>query len=350
MEYRQLGHSGLKVPVLSLGTGTFGGKGEFFQRWGDTDVAEAKRLIDVSIEHGVNFFDTANIYSAGASEEVLGGAIKGRKREDLLIATKATFSTGDGPNDKGSSRYHLIQQAEASLKRLGTDYIDVYFMHGFDGLTPVEETLSALDNLVTSGKVRYIGASNFSGWHVMKSLATSEKYGLARYVAYQGYYSLIGRDYEEELMPLGVDQKVGLMVWSPLGWGRLTGKIRRGQPLPEGRIKSGGAVGGPTVDDEHLYKVVDALDEVAQEVGKTVPQVALNWLLQRPTVANLVVGARNEEQLLQNLGAVGWNLTPAQIAKLDAASAKHPPYPYWHQRDFLERNPHPVLGDGKKQV
>jgi aryl-alcohol dehydrogenase-like predicted oxidoreductase len=348
MEYRQLGHSGLKVPVLSLGTGTFGGKGEFFQRWGDTDVQEAKRLVDISIEHGVNFFDTANIYSAGASEEVLGGAIKGRKRDELLIATKATFSTGDGPNDKGSSRYHLIQQAEASLKRLSTDYIDVYFMHGFDGLTPVEETLSALDNLVQSGKVRYIGASNFSGWHVMKSLATSEKYGLARYVAYQGYYSLIGRDYEEELMPLGVDQKVGLMVWSPLGWGRLTGKIRRGQPLPEGRIKSGGAVGGPQVEDEHLYKVVDALDAVAQEVGKTVPQVALNWLLQRPTVSNLVVGARNEEQLLQNLGAVGWNLTAAQVAKLDAASAVQPPYPYWHQRDFLERNPHPVLGDGKK--
>jgi len=344
MEYRQLGKSGLKVPVLSFGTGTFGGKGEMFQKWGSTDVKEATRLVDVSLDHGLNFFDTADVYSAGASEEILGAAIKGR-RDDVLISTKATFSMGDGPNDKGSSRYHIIKAAEASLKRLGTDHIDVYFMHGFDALTPVEETLSALDTLVQSGKVRYIGASNFSGWHVMKSLATSEKYGLGRYVAYQGYYSLLNRDYEEELMPLGMDQGVGLMVWSPLGWGRLTGKIRRGQPLPEGRIKSGGADGGPIVNEEHLYNVVDALDVVAKEVGKTVPQVALNWLLQRPTVSNIVIGARNEEQLVQNLGALGWNLTPAQVASLDAASATTPPYPYWHQRFFAERNPHPVIKD-----
>ena len=341
MEYRQLGKSGLKVPALSLGTATFGGNGDFFKKWGDTDVAEAKRMVDICMDAGINFFDTADIYSNGMSEEVLGQAIKGR-RNDVLLATKATFSMGDGPNEKGSSRHHLIRAAEASLKRLGTDHIDLYFMHGFDALTPVEETLSALDHLVQSGKIGYIGCSNFSGWHVMKSLATSEKYGLARYAVYQGYYSLIGRDYEEELMPLGIDQGVGLMVWSPLGWGRLTGKIRRGQPLPEGRIKSGGDVGGPTVEDEYMYTVIDAIDEIAKETGKTVPQIALNWLLQRPTVSNVIIGARNEEQLKQNLGALGWSLTAEQMAKLDAASEKNPAYPYWHQRGFAERNPRPV--------
>jgi aryl-alcohol dehydrogenase-like predicted oxidoreductase len=338
MEYRQLGRSGLKVPALSFGTATFGGHGEMFSRWGDTDVAQASRLIDICLEAGVNFFDTANVYSHGASEEILGKALRG-KRDQALIATKGAFTMGAGPNDKGSSRYHIIRSVEESLTRLGTDYIDLYFMHAFDGLTPVEETLSALDNLIQSGKIRYIGASNFSGWQVMKSLAASEKNGLARYVAYQGYYSLIGREYEWELMPLGADQGVGLMVWSPLGWGRLTGKIRRGQPATEGRIASGGAAGGPPVDDEYLYDVVEALDIVAQETGKTIPQVALNWLLQRPTVANVVIGARNEEQLKQNLGAVGWNLTPEQVARLDAASAKPLPYPYYVHADFEDRNP-----------
>lgn len=342
MEYRQLGRSGLKVPVLSFGAATFGGaQHEFFKNWGDTDVKEATRLVDICLEAGMNFFDTANIYSAGASEEVLGAAVKGR-RDQLLISTKATFPMGSGPNEMGSSRFHLIKACEDSLKRLGTDYIDLYFMHGFDALTPVEETLSALDHLIQSGKIRYIGCSNFSGWHVMKSLAVSEKYGLGRYVSYQGYYSLIGRDYEEELMPLALDQGLGTMVWSPLGWGRLTGKIRRDQPLPEGRIKSGGAVMGPHVDDDYLYDVVDALDIVAAETGKTVSQVAINWLLQRPTVVNVVMGARNEEQLKQNLGAVGWKLTTEQIAALDAASARLPVYPYWHQRGFAERIPSPV--------
>ena len=342
MEYRQLGRSGLKVPDFSLGTGTFGGRGEMFSKWGTTDVQEATRLVDVSLAAGLNFFDTADIYSAGASEEILGQAIKGR-RDQVLVATKATFSTGSGPNDKGSSRHHLVRAAEASLKRLGTDTIDLYFMHGYDALTPVEETLRALDDLITAGKIRYIGCSNFSGWHVMKALATSERYGLARYVAYQGYYSLIGREYEWELMPLALEQGVGTMVWSPLGWGRLTGKIRRGQPAAEGRIAQGGDVGGPPVDDEHLYSVVDALDAIAQEAGKTVPQVALNWLLQRPTVSNIVIGARNEEQLQQNLGALGWNLTAAQVATLDAASRKAPIYPYWHQMGFDERNPKPTV-------
>lgn len=341
MEYRQFGKSGLKVPALSFGTGTFGGTSEFFKRWGETDVKEAVRMVDLCLDAGVNFFDTADIYSRGASEEILGQALKGR-RDKALISTKATFTMGDSPNDKGSSRYHLVRACEASLKRLGTDHIDVYFMHGFDALTPVEETLRALDDLVTSGKIRYIGASNFSGWHLMKSLATSEKYGLARYVVYQGYYSLIGRHYEWELMPLGLDQGVGLMVWSPLGWGRLTGKIRRGQQAAEGRIAQGGAVGGPIVNEEYLYNVVDALELVAKETGKTIPQVALNWLLQRPTVCNIVIGARNEEQLKQNLGAVGWNLTPEQVAVLDKASQETPIYPYWHQRDFNERNPKPT--------
>jgi len=341
MEYRQLGKSGLKVPVLSYGTGTFGGSNAFFQRWGKTDVEEASRLVDICLDAGVNFFDTADIYSEGRSEEILGAALKG-KRDRALISTKATFRNGDGPNDVGSSRYHLIRACEASLKRLGTDHIDIYFMHGFDAIAPVEETLRALDDLVTSGKIGYIGASNFSGWHLMKALATSEKQGLARYVAYQGYYSLVGRDYEWELMPLGVDQGIGLMVWSPLGWGRLTGKIKRGQPNASGRIAAGGAVGGPEVEEEYLYSVVDVLEDIAGETGKTIPQVALNWLLTRPTVANVVVGARNEEQLRANLGAVGWSLSEAQVQRLDEASRRRPIYPYWHQMDFDERNPKPT--------
>ncbi len=346
MEYRTMGRSGLKVPVLSFGTATFGGSNEFFKKWGDTDVKEASRLIDVCLDHGVNFFDTANIYSDGASEEVLGGAIKGR-REKLLIATKASFQSGDMPAGQGSSRFALIRECEASLKRLGTDHIDLYFMHGFDGITPVEETLRALDDLITAGKIRYIGCSNFSGWHVMKSLAAAEKHSLTRYIAYQGYYSLVGRDYEWELMPLNLDQGLGAMIWSPLGWGRLTGKIRRGQEAKEGRMaQTGGADGGPEVDSELLYNVVDVLDEIAQETGKTIPQVALNWLLQRPGISNIVVGARNEEQLKQNLGAVGWNLTTEQVARLDAVSGKTPAYPYWHQMGFDSINPKPVKWKG----
>ena len=338
MEFRQLGHSGLKVPVLSFGTGTFGGKGDFFAAWGNSDVAEATRLVDICLDAGVNFFDTADVYSRGASEEILGKAIAGR-RSSVLISTKATFRMGDGPNDLGSSRYHLIQACEASLRRLGTDYIDVYHLHGFDQLTPVEETLHTLDTLVQSGKVRYIACSNFSGWHLMKSLAMSEKYGWTRYVAHQAYYSLIGREYEWELMPLAIDQKIGTIVWSPLGWGRLTGKIRRNQPLPKVSRLHSTAEQGPPVADDDLYKVIDALEEVAGETGHTIPQVALNWLLQRPTVANIIIGARNEEQLHQNLGAVGWNLTPGQVERLNRSSERVPVYPYWHQKQFVERNP-----------
>ena len=338
MEYRQLGRSGLKVPVLSFGTGTFGGGNEFFKAWGSSDVAEATRLIDVCMEEGVNLFDTADIYSDGLSETILGTAIAGR-RDKLLISTKATFRLGPGPNDVGSSRFHLIAACEASLRRLRTDYIDIYHLHGFDALTPVEEVLSTLDNLIKSGKVRYIACSNFSGWHLMKSLDVSERYGWARYAGHQVYYSLIGREYEWELMPLGLEHGVGALVWSPLGWGRLTGKIRRGQPLPaESRLHKTGDM-GPQVANEYLYKVVDALEAVAKETGHTVPQVALNWLLQRPTVATVIMGARNEDQLRQNLSSEGWNLSKEQIATLDAASDVTPIYPYWHQRGFTERNP-----------
>ncbi len=338
MEFRQLGHSGLKVPVLSFGTGTFGGTNEFFKAWGSSDVAEATRLVDICLEAGVNFFDTADIYSTGASEEILGKAIAGR-RGSVLISTKATFKMGEGPNELGSSRHHLIQACEASLRRLQTDYIDVYHMHGFDQLTPVEETLRTLDTLVQSGKVRYIACSNFSGWHVMKSLAISERYGWARYVAQQAYYSLIGREFEWELMPLAIDQNLATMVWSPLGWGRLTGKIRRNQALPKVSRLHKTSEQGPPVADEDLYKVVDVMDEIAKETGKTIPQIALNWLLQRPTVANVIIGARNEEQLRQNLAAVGWNLSAEQVKRLDAASDRTAIYPYWHQQQFAERNP-----------
>ncbi|WP_425614770.1 aldo/keto reductase [Anatilimnocola sp. NA78] len=343
MDYRQLGGSGLKVPVLSLGTGTFGGGGELFKAWGETDVAEAKRLIDVCLEAGLNMFDSADIYSQGMAEEILGEAVKGR-RDQLLISTKATFRSGKGANDVGSSRFHLLKSVDCCLKRLKTDYIDLFQLHGFDAVAPVEETLSTLDDLVRAGKIRYIGCSNFSGWHLMKSLAVSDRYGWPRYVAHQAYYSLVGRDYEQELMPLAVDQKVGAVVWSPLGWGRLTGKIRRGQPLPENtRLQSKlNRDIGPPVSDEHVYNVVDAIDVVAKETGKTVPQVALNWLLQRPTVATVIVGARNEEQLRQNLGCVGWNLSADQVKQLDAASATTPAYPYWHQKGFAERNPFPA--------
>jgi aryl-alcohol dehydrogenase-like predicted oxidoreductase len=341
MEFRTLGRSGLKVPVLSLGTATFGAGSEVFRAIGNSSVVEATRLVDICLEAGVNMFDTANIYHEGLSEEVLGQAIAGR-RDKVLVSTKATFKMGPGPNEVGSSRSHLIRACEASLRRLKTDYIDLYQMHGFDALTPVEETLSALNDLVHSGKVRYLGCSNFSGWHLMKSLDVSEKYGWARYVAHQAYYSLISREYEWELMPLGAAEGVGCVVWSPLGWGRLTGRIRRNQPLHKESRLHKTAEFGPPVPDEHLYNVVDAIDAIAKETGKSVPQIALNWLLQRPTVSNVIMGARNEEQLRQNLGAVGWNLTPQQVAKLDAASNVTLTYPYWHQRQFTDRNPPPT--------
>ncbi|WP_212003332.1 aldo/keto reductase [Chitinophaga sp. HK235] len=344
MEYRQLGASGLQVPVLSFGTATFGGGSEFFKAWGSTQVAEATRMVNLCLDAGVNFFDTADVYSGGMAEEILGKAIEG-KRDRLIISTKATFPFGKGPNNQGSSRHHLLRQIEGSLQRLGTDYIDIYHMHGFDGVTPVEETLRTLDDLIQSGKVRYIACSNFSGWHLMKSLAVADKYGWNKYVAHQVYYSLANREFEWELMPLGIDQRVGSIVWSPLAAGRLGGKFRRNQPVPpETRIAQGGSpVPELALREEIFYNTIDALDEVAAETGKTIAQVAINWLLQRPTVSSVIIGARNEEQLKQNLEAVGWNLTTDQVKKLDAASEVPTIYPYWHQQQNLTLNPPPVF-------
>jgi aryl-alcohol dehydrogenase-like predicted oxidoreductase len=338
MEYRVLGSSGFSVPALGFGTGTFGGNHPFFSKWGASDVAEAQRLVDICLEAGVTLFDTADIYSFGQSEEILGEVIVGR-RNKVLISTKCTFRMSDDPNDVGSSRWHIIRSVEASLRRLKTDYIDIYTMHGFDARTAVEETMHALDTLVQSGKIRYLACSNFSGWHLMKALAISEKYGWARYMAHQAHYSLLRREYEWELMPLALDQKVSTLVWGPLSQGRLSGKFRRNQPMPEGSRMAQGAGEGPAIPDDWFYNVVDVLDEISAETGKTVSQVSLNWLLQRPTVASVLIGARNEAQLRDNLGAVGWNLTAEQVARLDAVSDTDTIYPYWHQRGFAERNP-----------
>ncbi|WP_421706146.1 aldo/keto reductase [Alloalcanivorax xenomutans] len=340
MEHRYLGRSGFKVPVLGFGAGTFGGKGPLFSAWGNSGVDEARRLVDLCLEAGVALFDTADVYSDGASEEVLGAAVAGR-RDQVILSTKVSLRSGEGANDVGASRHHLVRAVESSLRRLGTDYIDLLQLHHFDAMTPVEQVMATLDDLVRSGKVRYIGASNYSGWQLMKSLAAADRYGYSRFVANQTYYSLIGRDYEWELMPLGQDQGLGGLVWSPLGWGRLTGKIRRGQPLPEGSRLHATAGFAPPVEKERLYNVVDALLTVAEETGKTVPQVAINWLLRRPTVSSVLIGARDEQQLRDNLGAVGWSMTEQQAARLDKASAVTPPYPYypyWNGQ-FAERTP-----------
>ncbi|SFS14256.1 Predicted oxidoreductase [Microbacterium sp. cf046] len=341
MEYRQLGRSGLTVPVLSFGTATFAG-GEHTGAWGDIHDDEARRMVDLALEAGINFFDTADIYSDGRSEEILGRAVAGR-RDEVLIGTKANGRTGPGADDVGSSRYHLTRALESSLRRLDTDHVDVYYLHGFDALTPVDEVLSTLDGFVQSGKVRYIGCSNFSGWQLMKSLAVSERHGWARHVAHQAFYSLAAREYEWELMPLAVDQGVGTVVWSPLAQARLTGKLRRGMPVPD---DSRLAVPGETEasgDRETLFRIIDVLDELAAETGKTIPQVALNWVLSRPTVCSVIFGARNEAQFTENLGAVGWSLDSDQIARLDAASSRTPIYPYWHQIvNNSERLPFPT--------
>ena len=333
MEHRRLGKSGLRVPALSFGTGTFGGGNDFFKGWGSTDSNGAARLVDICLDHGVSMFDSADVYSDGLAEQILGQAIKG-KRNRVLISTKATFPLGDGANDYGSSRQHLIEAVDKALQRLGTDHIDLFELHGQDNNTPVEETLATLDQLVRSGKIRYIGGSNFSGWHLMKSLAVSDRYGYPRYVAHQAYYSLLNRDYEWELMPLGVDQGVGAVIWSPLGWGKLTGKIRRGQPAKPGMRAHDIAGTGPQFEEERLFRIVEALDIVSAETGKTLPQIALNWLLRRPSVSTVIIGARDEAQLVENIGAVGWALTPEQIARLDQASDVAPAYPVWHQRGF----------------
>ncbi len=343
MDFNRLGHSGLRVPALSFGAATFGGGDAFFKAWGSTDAAGASRLIDLCLEHGVSLFDTADVYSNGLSETILGEAIKG-KRNRLLISTKTTFPMSDGANDYGSSRLHIVEAVEGSLKRLGVEVIDILQLHAQDFNTPVEETLATLDQLVRTGKVRYVGCSNFSGWHLMKSLAVADRYGYPRYVAHQAYYSLLNRDYEWELMPLGLDQGVGALIWSPLGWGKLTGKIRRGQPPKPGMRAYEIPGTGPHYEEGRLFAIVDALDAVAAETGKTIPQIALNWLLRRKTVASVIIGARDERQLTENIGAVGWALTPEQVAALDKASETTPAYPVWHQRQTPVLNERAGIG------
>jgi aryl-alcohol dehydrogenase-like predicted oxidoreductase len=328
MEYRRVGKSGLVVSELSFGAATFGGVGDFFGAWGDTGAKEARAMVDLCLEAGITLFDTADVYSDGASEEVLGAALQGR-RDDVLVSTKAGLPVGDGPSDWGTSRSRLIGSVEKALTRLNTDRIDLFQLHAYDAHTPIDEVLDTLDALVQQGKLRYIGVSNFSGWQLAKSLAAADAAHRTRYVAHQVYYSLIGRDYEWELLPLGVEEGVGALVWSPLGWGRLTGRIRRDAPLPERTRLHTTADAGPPVDDAVLYDVVDVLDALAGETGRTVPQVALNWLLRRPTVSSVIIGARNAEQLRDNLGAVGWRLDDGQVARLDAVSRRDAPYPYF---------------------
>ena len=340
---RQLGRSGLMVPELTLGTGTFGGGNDFFKYWGATDGAGARRLVDICLDQGLTMFDSADVYSGGMAEEILGEAIRGR-RNQVLISTKASFAFGSGPNEVGSSRHWLLRAVDASLKRLGTDHIDLFQLHGFDALTPQDEVMGTLDRLAACGKLRYVGCSNFSGWHLMKSLATSDRLGLVRHVAHQAYYSLLGREFEHDLMPLALDQGVGTVVWSPLGWGRLSGKYRRSRPIDATSRAVQNGTDAPPVPDERLYAVMDVLDALAEETGHSVPQIALNWVLSRPSVATVIIGARNEAQLVDNLGSVGWSLTGNQIARLDETSRIPLPYPNWHQAGFRSRNPAPVSG------
>jgi len=329
MEYRQLGHSGLRVSALTLGTMTFGGRGHW-TRVGATEVDTATRQVDMCLDAGVNLIDTADVYSEGLSEEVVGKTLKGR-RDRVLIATKARFAMGDGPNDAGLSRHHLIRACEASLRRLGTDYIDLFQVHEWDGHTPLEETLSALDHLVDSGKVRYIGCSNFAAWHIMKALGISERKNLQRFISQQIYYSLQARDAEYELVPVALDQGVGILVWSPLAGGLLSGKYRRGQDMPEGSRHLTDWNEPPVHDEDQLYDIVEVLVEIAEARGVSAAQVALAWTLGRPGIATVVVGARTEEQLADNLGAADLTLGDDERARLDEVSAPRLMYPYWHQ-------------------
>jgi aryl-alcohol dehydrogenase-like predicted oxidoreductase len=338
MDTRFLGRSGLQVPVLCLGTMTLGG-GDVFKHMGNVQVDEARRLVDVCLEGGLNFFDTADVYSQGASEEVLGAGIGREHRDQVLIATKAFGRMGPGVHDTGLSRQHLVSACEASLRRLNTDYIDLYQVHAFDTLVPIEETLRALDDLVRAGKVRYVGCSNFSGWHLAKSLGISQHEGLVRYCSQQIYYSLLHRDTENELIPAGLDLGVGILVYSPLSFGLLAGRYRRDTPKPtDTRLANLDAPG--SVDWERLYRTIDVLDTIAKERGKTVAQVAINWLLRRPAVASVIIGVRNEAQLKDNLGAVGWSLDEEEVRRLENASDLPEAYPYWHQHKYaLDRNP-----------
>jgi aryl-alcohol dehydrogenase-like predicted oxidoreductase len=332
MEYRTLGRSGLKVSAIAMGTFTFGGKGPFAMV-GSQGVAEAKRLVDCCIDHGVNLFDTANMYSTGLSEEILGEVLAGR-RESVLINSKARMRIGDGPNDEGTSRFHLIRECERSLKRLRTDHIDVYFMHEWDGTTPVEETMAALDTLVQRGKVRYVGCSNYSGWHIMKSLAAADRAGGTRFVTQQIHYTLEAREAEYELLPISVDEGLGVMVWSPLAAGLLSGKHRRGAPTPEGTRQFAGWTEPPIRDEERLWRIVDVLVEIGDAHGVSAAQVALAWLLTRPAISSLVVGGRNEAQFIDNFAAVELKLTEEDLTRLNEVSRVPYIYPYWHQGNF----------------
>ena len=328
MEYRRLGRSGLFVSALTLGTMTFGGQGGF-SKVGATDGAGARRQVDMCLDAGVNLFDTANIYSGGESEEIIGEAISGR-RDDLLLATKVRMPVGDGPNDTGLSRHHIIRQCEESLRRLGTEYVDLYQVHEWDGLTPLEETLEALDTLVRSGKVRYVGSSNYAGWQLMKALGISERLGLQRYVSQQIHYTLQAREAEYELVPLAIDQECPILVWSPLAGGLLSGKYRRDRDASEGRHVEGWDE-PPVYDTDKLYDTVDVLVEIAEECGVSAAQVALAWLLGRPGVASVIVGARTDEQLADNLRAAELELSEEERRRLDEVSALPLIYPFWHQ-------------------
>ena len=345
MEYRRLGHSGLYVSALTLGTMTFGGQGGF-SKVGSTDVAGAKRQVDMCLDAGVNLFDTANIYSGGESEEILGKAISGR-RDDLLLATKVRMTMGDGPNDAGLSRHHIIRQCEESLRRLGTDYIDLYQVHEWDGLTPLEETLEALDTLVKSGKVRYVGSSNYSGWQLMKALGVSDALGLQRFVSQQIHYTLQAREAEYELVPLAIDQECSILVWSPLAGGLLSGKYRRDKDAEEGRHVEGWDE-PPVRDSDKLYDTVDVLVEIADGRDVSAAQVALAWLLGRPGVASIIIGARTDEQLEDNLQAAELKLSEEERGRLDEVSAPPLIYPHWHQlktaSDRLGPPEMPLLG------
>lgn len=337
MEYRFLGRSGLRVSALSYGTMTFGGL-DNFKYMGSAQVDEARRLVDICIDAGVNLFDTADLYSQGKSEEILGAAL-GKKRQQVLISTKAFFRFGDGPNDVGSSRLHLIKACEASLKRLNTDYIDLYHLHNFDSFTPLEESLQTLDQLIKDGKVRYIACSNFSGWHLMKALAISDQKNYQRFIAHQSYYSLLARELENELIPLGLDQGVSAIIWSPLAFGLLSGKYNRKAPKPANtRLEHVDPPG--TINWDLLYSIVDVLQDIATTRNVSVAQVALNWMLQRPNIGSLIFGARTEAQLKDNLQTVTWKLTPQEVERLEKVSKVPENYPYWHQHKFGgERNP-----------
>lgn len=330
MEYRYLGRSGLKVSVLTMGTMTMGGTGPF-AKVGNTSVEEARRLVDTCIDAGINLLDTANVYSTGRSEEIIGEVLGGKRKNDVLIASKARFRMGPGPNDEGLSRYHLIRQCEASLKRLKTDVIDIYFLHEWDGMTPLEETMAALDTLVAQGKIRYVGCSNFSAWQVMKGLGIAERDRFPRFVTQQIHYTLEAREAEYELLPLSVDQGLGVMVWSPIAGGLLSGKHRRDQATPEGTRQLAGWSEPPIRDEERLWTIVDTLVAIADARGVSAAQVALAWLLGRPAVATLVIGGRNEAQFRDNLAAVDLKLTDEERGRLDAVSRPPVIYPYWHQ-------------------